>query len=126
MLSKVITFHDIANNYISMSYGSFEEGSQLTVNSKFGSYQRIWDADEEIVSTVFKSGKYRLIEDEEVIVFNKIISCFKKTVAKMVQQDPKLMELYLMSKATVKKCYDKRDKKGLEQILLWLINNQRR
>lgn len=59
-------------------------------------------------------------------VFNKVISCFKTVVSRTLQQDPQLQEFYLLSKPTIKKCYANHDKKGLGQILMWLIDNQRR
>ena len=57
---------------------------------------------------------------------NQVISCFKNTTKKMLKQDPKLMELYLISKPTIKKCFKENNQKGLEQILSWLIIMQRK
>ena len=129
MNTKVITFNDIANNYTSMKYGSLgmgKKGYQLFVASKFGNYLRVWNAQDEIIKTEFKAKPgYVLVEDEVAQLRNQIISCFKKTVKKMIKQDPKLIELYLMAKPTIKKCYRENNRNGLDKILLWLIDNQK-
>lgn len=126
MNTKVITFHDIANNYISMKYGGLgvgKKGYRLLVISKFGNYLRVWNSDDEIVKTEFKALPGYVFRDDSDD--NRVISCFKKTVKRMLGQDPKLQELYLLAKPTIKKCYKDHDKKGLGEILMWLISNQK-